>query len=50
VALSTIEEEYIATNVASREVVWLQKLFSRLFYLELEPTLIYYYNESCVKL
>jgi hypothetical protein len=50
VALSTTEEEYIATNVASREAVWLQKLLVGLFDLELEPTLIYCDNQSCVKL
>jgi hypothetical protein len=50
VALTTTEVEYIATNVASREVVWLRKLLAELFDLELEPTLIYCDNQSCVKL
>jgi hypothetical protein len=50
VALSTIEVEYIATSVASREVVWLRKLLAGLFDLELEPTLIHCDNQSCVKL
>jgi hypothetical protein len=50
VALSTTEAEYIATNVASREAVWLLKLFAGLFDLELEPTLIYCDNQICVKL
>jgi hypothetical protein len=49
VALSTIEAEYIAASVASREAVWLQKLLAGLFDLELEPTLIYCDNQSCVK-
>jgi hypothetical protein len=50
VALSTSEVEYIATNVASREAVWLLKLLAGLFDLELELTLIYCDNQSCVKL
>jgi hypothetical protein len=49
-ALSTTEIEYIAASVASREAVWLRKLLARLFDLELEPTLINYDNQSCVKL
>jgi hypothetical protein len=48
-ALSTTEAEYIAASVASREVVWLQKLLAGLFDLELEPTLIYCDNQSCMK-
>jgi hypothetical protein len=51
VALNTAEAEYIAaTSVASREAVWLRKLLAGLFDLELEPTLIYCDNQSCVKL
>jgi hypothetical protein len=30
--------------------VWFQKLLARLFDLELEPTLIHYDNQSCIKL
>jgi hypothetical protein len=41
VALSTTEAEYIAASVASREVVWLQKLLAGLFDQELETTLIH---------
>jgi hypothetical protein len=50
VALSTIEAEYIAASVASREAVRFQKLLVGLFDLELEPTLIHYDNQSCIKL
>jgi hypothetical protein len=50
VALSTVEAEYIAASVASHEVVWLRNLLAGLFDLELEPTLIYCDNQSCVKL
>jgi hypothetical protein len=38
------------TSFVSREVVWLRKLLAGLFDLELEPTLIYCDNQSCVKL
>jgi hypothetical protein len=50
VALNTTKVEYITTNVASREAVWLRKLLAGLFDLELEPTLIYCDNQICVKL
>jgi hypothetical protein len=44
VAVNTTETEYIAANIASHEVVWLQKLLAGLFDLELKPTSIYYDN------
>jgi hypothetical protein len=50
VALSIVEVEYIAISVASREAVWFRKLLVGLFDLELEPTLIYCDNQSCVNL
>jgi hypothetical protein len=50
VSLSTSEAEYIKTTMARREVVWIRKLLARIFDLELEPTLIHYDNQSCVKL
>jgi hypothetical protein len=50
VALSTTKEKYIASSVASCESVWLWKLLAGLFDLELEPTLIYCDNQSCVKI
>jgi hypothetical protein len=49
-ALSTAEAEYITTTVASCEAVWLWKLLAGIFDLELEPTLIHCYNQSCVRL
>jgi hypothetical protein len=49
-ALNTAEAKYIAASVASREAVWLQKLFAGSFGLELEPTLTYSDNQSCVRL
>ena len=50
VALSTVEAEYVAACSASCEVVWLRKLLSNLFDLQLDATCIYYDNQSCVKL
>ena len=50
IAQSTVEGEYIFASVSSREAVWLRKLLSDLFSAELEPTVIHYDNQSCVKL
>ena len=49
-ALSIDEAEYVATCLASYEAVWLRKLLSDLFDLQLDATCIYYDNQSCVKL
>ena len=49
-ALSTTEAEYIATCAACSEVVWLRKMLSGLFDLQLEATYIYCDNQSCIKL
>ena len=50
VAQSTAEAKYIAANDASREVVWLRKLLSRLFQEKLETTVIHCENQSYLKL
>ena len=39
VALSTAKSEYVAACLAHCEVVWLRKLLSNLFYLQLDATL-----------
>jgi hypothetical protein len=49
-ALNTIEAKYIVSSVASREAVWFRKLLAGLFELEMEPTLIYCNNQSCVNI
>ena len=49
-ALSTAEAEYVAAYSASCEVVWLQKLLSNLFDLQMDATCIHCDNQSCVKL
>ena len=50
VALSTTEVEYIAACSASSEAVWLQKMLSGLFDLEMDATCIYCDNQSCINL
>ena len=47
-ALSTAEAEYVAACSASCEVVWLRKLLSDLFDLQLDTTCIYCDNQSRV--
>ena len=49
-ALSTAEAEYVAACLASCEEMWLRKLLSDLFDLQLDATCIYCDNQSCVKL
>ena len=50
VALSTTEAEYMASCSASSKDVWLQKILSGLFDLEMDATCIYCDNQSCIKL
>ena len=50
VSLSMTEEEYIAAFSASYESIWLQKLMSGLFNLELDTTMILCDNQSCIKM
>ena len=49
-SLSTTKAEYIAACSAGSKVVWLQKMFSGLFDLEMDATCIYCDNQSCIKL
>ena len=49
-ALSTTEAEYVAACSASCEAVWMWKLLSDIFDLQLDATCIHYDNQSCVKL
>ena len=50
VALSTVEAEYIAAHSASCEAIWVRKLMSGLFNLELDTTVILCDNQSCIKM
>jgi hypothetical protein len=49
IALSTVEVEYIATCSASCEAIWLRKLLTILFDLEMEATTIPCENQSYIK-
>ena len=48
--LSTAEVEYVVACSASCEAVWLQKLLSDIFDLQMDLTCIHCDNQSCVKL
>jgi hypothetical protein len=50
IALSTAEAEYIDACSASCEVIWLRKLLTGLFDLEMRETAILYDNQSCIKM
>jgi hypothetical protein len=50
IALSTAEAEYIAACSASCEAIWLRKLLTGLFDLEMRATLILCDNQSCIKM
>ena len=50
VALSIAEAEHVTACSASCEVVWLRKLLSDLFDLQMDSTCIHCDNQSCVKL
>jgi hypothetical protein len=49
-SLSTVEEEYIATCSASYEAIWLRKLLTGLFDLEMKVTTILCDNQSCINM
>jgi hypothetical protein len=50
IALSTTETEYIAACSTSCESIWLRKLLTGLFDLEMEATVILCDNQSCIKM
>ena len=50
VALSIDESEYVATFSASCDAVWLRKILSDIFELQLDATCIHCDNQSCMKL
>ena len=49
-AVSTTKAEYVVACSASCDAVWLRKILSDLFNLQLDATCIYCDNQSCVKL
>ena len=50
VALSSAEAEYMAASLAACEGIWMRKILVGLFGSHLDPTVIYYDNQSCIKL
>ena len=48
--MSTAEVEYVATCSSSCEAVWLWKLLSDIFDLQLDATCIHCDNQSCMNL
>jgi hypothetical protein len=50
ISLSTAEAEYIAACSASCEAIWLRKLLTDQFDLEMEATTILCDNKSCIKM
>jgi hypothetical protein len=50
ISLSTTKVEYIAACSASCEPIWLWKLLTGLFDLEMESTMILCDNQSCIKM
>jgi hypothetical protein len=50
ISLSIAEAEYIAACSASCEAIWLRKLLTGLFDLEMKATVILCDNQSCIKM
>ena len=50
VALSSVEVEYMAGNMAEYEGMWLRKLLVGLFECELEDTVVHCDNQSGIRL
>jgi hypothetical protein len=50
IALSTTEAKYIDACSANCEAIWLRKLLTGLFDLEMEATVILCDNQSCIKM
>ena len=50
VALSTVQANYIASCSACCKAMWIQKLMSGLFDMDLDTTMILCDNQSCIKM
>jgi hypothetical protein len=50
ISLNTTDVEYIATCSANFEAIWIYKLLTGLFYLEMEAAVILCDNQSCIKM
>ena len=50
IALSLREAEYMATSQTNYEAIWMRKILVGLFGQQIDPTMIYSDNQSCIKL
>jgi hypothetical protein len=50
VALISVEEEYMAVSQATCEAIWMRKILVGLFASHLDPTVIHFDTQSCIKL
>eukprot|EP00253_Pinus_taeda_P016643 PITA_16643 len=50
VAFSSAEVEYMVTCQAACEAIWMRKSLVGLFGQQMDPTVIYYDNQSCIRL
>ena len=50
VALSSAEAEYMEAILAACEAIWMRKILVGLFGSHLDPGVIYFDNQSCIKL
>jgi len=50
IALSSAEAEYMAASQVTCEAIWMRKILVGLFGQQMDPTVIYCDNKSCVKL
>ena len=49
-ALSSVEAEYMAASQATCEAIWMWKILVGLFGSHLDPIVIHYDNQSCIKI
>jgi len=49
ISISSVDAKYMTMSMTSCESIWLHKLVIRLFDHELEPMVILYDNQSCIK-
>ena len=50
VALSLLEAEYMVASQESCEAIWMRKVIPSLFGRQMDPKVIHYDNQSCMKL
>ena len=50
VALSSVEAKYMAASQAACEAIWMRKILVGLFGAHLDPIVIHYDNQSCIKI